>query len=157
MHVGLLELGRVGDRLLLAPARVDQGAVERQRSDGGDRLHPGERRELLPHGADLGRALLGAPPDDPRREGQHAPGVEAGVGVGQRHEAPDHEPAAHQEHERQRHLGDHHAAPEQRPAGEPGRAARPAEHVGQARARGADGRGEPEERRREQRREGEVA
>ena len=51
-----------------------------------------------------------ARPVEIERHGEHPLGIEAGIQRLQREQAPQHEPGAHQQHHRDRHLGHHQRA-----------------------------------------------
>jgi hypothetical protein len=92
-------------------------------------------------------------------EGQHVVRVVAGIDLGQRQHAAEHQPGADQQDERQRHLGDDDAAAQRAAAAQAARAAADgAQHVHHVGARSAQGRDQPAHHRRHhagQHREGE--
>src|ERR1019366_10809608 len=96
-----------------------------------------QRRQALLYQANPRVPRVGVAIELLRRELEDAARVESGVRVRDRDEAPEHEAAADEQHERQRDLGDRDAAPERAAAG-PGAAAAGAQREHEVGTRGAE-------------------
>ena len=143
-----LKLARVGQRGSEAPADGEEGSGERKRSGGGDAPHAGNRAQFVRQVADPGRALrrLRSAASAEREKRQQVAGIETGIDALKFQETAHHQPAADQQHEGERHFGDHHHVAQHPRVPQSRGATAAAQHDGDIGARGAQGRHDTEER-----------
>ena len=119
----------VGERLLGAPADGAEATGERKRERRGDALHAGNRAQPF---FDL-FGQLGTLRRRPRAaaeelERQQAARIESRIDALQFEKTSEHQPRPDEQHEAQRHFGDHHCIPEPAAGAETGGAAAAAKH-----------------------------
>ena len=142
LEIGRLEFAGVAGRRGGAPADGAITAGEREEEARGGALHAGDHGErglqlALERGALFG--LLSGPAAE-ELESEQVTGVEAGLDAPKREEAAEHEPAADQQDEAERHFRDDHSVAQPAGAAESCVAAAAAQHLGDIGARGAPGR-----------------
>ena len=142
-----LKLARVGQRGGEAPADGEEWSGERKRSGGGDTPHAGNRAQSVRQVAHPRRALrrLRSTPPAQGEKRQQMAGVETGIDALKFQEAAYHQSAADQQHEGERHFGDHHDVAQHPRIPQARGATAAAQHDGDIGARGAQGRHDTEE------------